>query len=106
MRYRDTRGRWIARASAASTRREARRLARDLELLGKRVRLAVEAAPGKAQARTVADILAWWQGAFAVLDAAADERLAVLPAADALAARRRPGAHGGRAVGRGGAGGT
>ena len=60
LRYKDTHGRVIARASAANDRREARRLAEGLESLGERLSLASEVAPEEARVRDVAELPAWW----------------------------------------------
>jgi integrase len=60
IRYKDERGRWCDRASAARTKTEARRLADDFERRCERVRLGLEQPLVTSSDRTIAEILTWW----------------------------------------------
>ncbi len=60
LRYKDERGRWRGIKSAATTKREARRLADDKERLCERVRLGVEQGGGVTAEPSLRDLLDWW----------------------------------------------
>jgi integrase len=60
IRFKDERGRWQALRCAVKTKREARRLAEEKEILCERVRLGVEKGTILANEPTVRELLDWW----------------------------------------------
>jgi len=60
LRVKDSTGRWVARASEAKTKAEARRLAEDLERKAERVRLGLELPPPVDGGGTLAELMTWW----------------------------------------------
>jgi integrase len=59
LRYKDARGRWIDRASKAETKKEAKRIAGDLERRAERQRLGLEPMPAD-ENLTLGDLIKWW----------------------------------------------
>src|SRR5688572_24995251 len=62
LRYKDRHGRWVAQASTARTKTEAKRDAYDLERREERYRLGLEVAPSEAP--TLREALVWWLETF------------------------------------------
>src|SRR5262245_12778842 len=58
--YKDSSGRWQRRASKAQGKKEAERLADDLERRHERARLGVEPLPQPDAGETVSELLDWW----------------------------------------------
>jgi hypothetical protein len=64
LRVRDGSGRWVSKASAATTKTEARRLAVDLERRFERQQLGLEPADIEDGGGTIAQLMTWWIDTF------------------------------------------
>src|SRR5512142_1613421 len=60
VRYKDGRGKWRSRASTATTKAEAKRLAGELERRAERQRLGLEELPPEDGGGTLGELLDWW----------------------------------------------